>query len=186
MDPSRNAFFEQREKDNIIVMPKQSVKSSFIDEKESLLSGQLKDLKAMMPDFEARSFELTAEKAFNLIIKSYSQGNTKTLKELLDKFVYQQFCTAIKDRIDKNLQQETEIDSVQAEIIAIEIVNNKAQITVRFKSEQILVTFDQNNQIIDNPARFKTSVNDIWTFEKSLKSKDPTWLLVRTSADSFT
>ncbi len=185
LDSFRNSFFEQTEKDNIIIMPKKSQQASFIEEKESILTGQLNELKALMPDFETRSFELTAGKAFTLIIKAYSQNNTKILKELLDKFVYQQFCTAIKDRADKNLRQEIEIDTVQAEITTAEIVNNKAQITVRFKSEQVLVTFDQNNQIIDNPARFKTSVSDIWTFEKPLKSLNPTWLLVRTSAVSF-
>jgi predicted lipid-binding transport protein (Tim44 family) len=186
MDPSRNAFFESQEKDNIIVMPKQAIRSSLAEEQESLLTNQLKELKAVMPDFDLKSFVPAAEKAFILIIKSYSQGNTKALKGLLDNLVYQQFCTAIKDRTDKNLRQETEIDTVQGEVIATEIVSNKAQVTVRFKSDQVLVTFDQNNEIIDNPARFKTPVNDVWTFEKSLNSKNPTWLLIRTSADTTT
>ena len=177
--------FENTEKDNIIVMPKHSSRTTVMGEPGSRVDIQVSQLKKSMPNFDVASFIRASENAFVLIIKAYSEGNNKLLKQLLEETVYEQFHAAILDRQQKGLRQEAEIDSVQAELVSIEIVDKKAQITVRFQSDQMIATFNKNDENIDNPARLRIPVVDLWTFEKPLKTKNPTWLLVRTSADTI-
>lgn len=184
MDPSKNVLFERQEQDNVIVIPKQFSQASIQEEKEPSFGKQLKELSKAFTEFNLVTFKEGAEKAFILIIKAYSQGNEKVLKSLLRPETYQQFSQAIKERTEKQLRQETEVTSVQTEIISIETDELNAEITIRFKSEQLIVTYGDNGEIIDNPARLKTLLNDIWTFQRPLKSSSPTWLLVRTSADN--
>ena len=183
LNPSRQERFEGVEKDNVIVMLKQAAKNTAIEESDSVIDGQIRQLKKSMSGFDDISFIRGSENAFVLIIKAYSEGNDKLLKQLLEETVYEQFHAAILDRQQKGLRQEAEIDSVQAELMSIEIVDKKAQLTVRFKSEQMIATFNEADENIDNPARLRIPVTDLWTFEKPLKAKSPTWLLVRTSAD---
>ena len=184
-DESRQQRFVRTEEDNIIVLPKQTGKGFQTEETGSSLQKELQKLKEANPDFEERAFLRAAEKAFILIIKAYSQGNLKILRNLLDEPVYEQFRLAVEDRNTKGLTQEVEIDSIHSELVTIEVFDKKAQITVRFKSEQMNATFNQQGENTDNPARIKIPVVDIWTFERPLRFKTPTWLLVRTSTDTL-
>ncbi|RZI46540.1 Tim44/TimA family putative adaptor protein [Candidatus Finniella inopinata] len=185
LNPLGQARFEEGEKDNVIVIPKQFGKASSTEESDSKVDVQVSQLKKVMPDFDVGSFIRGSENAFGLIIKAYSEGNENLLKQLLEETVYDQFYTAIQDRQQKGLRQETEVDSIQAELVSIDVVDKKAQITVRFKSDQMIATFNQVGENIDNPARIRVPVTDLWTFEKPIKAKTPTWLLIRTSVDTI-
>lgn len=57
---------------------------------------------------------------------------------------------------------------------------HKAQVTVRFKSEQINVVRDADgNEVDTGPAAVET-LTDIWTFERDTRSADPNWYLIAT------
>ncbi len=178
-------FSIPEEDSNIVVLSRPSSKIMQEDASIPLLQRQLQKLRESFENFEERSFLRAADQAFILIIKAFSQGNLNTLKNLLDETVYDQFRLAVEERKSKGLTQQVEIDSLQSEIVSVDINNKKAQITVRFKSEQMIATFNQQGESLDNPARIKIPVGDVWTFERALKSKVPTWLLVRTSTDTL-
>ena len=185
LNPLSQSYFEKVEKGNVIIIPNQFSEANATEESASGIDAQVNQLKRVMPDFNAASFLRGSENAFALIIKAYTEGNENLLKQLLEETVYDQFYTAIQDRQQKGLRQETEVDSIQAELVSIDVVDKKAQITVRFKSDQMIATFNQAGENIDNPARIRVPVMDLWTFEKPIKAKTPTWLLIRTSVDTI-
>ena len=52
---------------------------------------------------------------------------------------------------------------------------------VRFVSEQIICTLDEQGQIMDNPARLPIEKDDLWTFEHPLDDAEANaWRLVKT------
>ena len=106
--------------------------------------------------------------AFETIINAFNKGDKKTLKKLVTQSVFKSFEEAIDaKKIDSNYQfyslniEKVEKTQVEADYIKICIV---------FVSEQF-----KNN---DESTVIKKQ--DIWTFEKSLKSKNPNWLLSST------
>ena len=74
---------------------------------------------------------------------------------------------------------------MESELVSIEVSQGTIQITMRFKSDQMIATFDEKGENMDNPACLKVHIVDLWTFEKSIKTKSPTWLLIRTSAETL-
>lgn len=183
-DSGKQDRFEGSTADNVIVMPKHAVKVP--DEAiTSEVDQQLFNLKKVAPDFNALAFKRAAENAFLMIIKAYSQGNLRILQGLLEESVYQQFSMALKEREEKRLTQQVEVDSLESELVSIEVSQGTIQITMRFKSDQMIATFDEKGENMDNPACLKVHIVDLWTFEKSIKTKSPTWLLIRTSAETL-
>ena len=46
-----------------------------------------------------------------------------------------------------------------------------------FDSEQVQVTKNSNDEVIDGDNNQILQIKEIWTFSKNLKSKDPNWIL---------
>jgi len=134
-------------------------------------------------DEEAKkSFLKGAQIAYEEIIKSFSKGDKKSLKKLLEKKMFQRFSEVIDERKTKQLNYETVFIGIKsAKIIEFKKIENIYNVTVNFISEMITCVKDKNNQVIEgNPETIKT-VNDEWKFSKNMWSQDPTWYLVDTS-----
>lgn len=119
--------------------------------------------------------------AFRKIVEAYGNGNLSVLQKLLDGPLLGTFEDAIEKR--KKAKKVLEIDV--ARIISAEIINNreengKAYITVRFVSEQCLVTRNAKGKVLEGDPDQFTEVTDIWTFSRPLASSDPNWKLVAT------
>ena len=69
-----------------------------------------------------------------------------------------------------------------ADIIAAELRNNTAQVTVRFVSQLISATRDKSGNVIDGSPDKVTEVTDVWTFARDVTARDPNWKLVATEA----
>jgi predicted lipid-binding transport protein (Tim44 family) len=135
------------------------------------------------PDFDARGFVEGAKSAYELIVSSFAQGDRKTLKSLLSKEVFDGFDRAISDRETRGEKVETTFVSIdKAELVAVEVRNRVAQITVRFLSKLITATRDGAGQVIDGSPDSVVDVTDVWTFARTLGSRDPNWQLVATEA----
>ena len=55
-----------------------------------------------------------------------------------------------------------------------------AFVTVRFVSQQINVTRDTGDAIVEGDPSAAVAVTDIWTFERDTRSRDPNWKLAAT------
>ena len=122
-----------------------------------------------------------AKAAYEIIINSFSKGDTEKLKPLLDRNIFNEFSNAIKDRKDKKLKSETTFIGFKlAKIKDVDDTNNIYNVTIDFISEIITCVKDKNNQVVSgDPDKIKV-VTDTWKFSKMKKSKNPNWLLIET------
>jgi len=128
-------------------------------------------------DFDPPKFLSGAENAFRMIVTAFAAGDRVTLKSLLSPNVYQTFEAAITAREAAGERHRTEIKSiVSATIEDAQLVGNQAAVIVRFTSDQVNLTLDAAGKPTEGTEAV-TELVDLWTFEKTLKSKDPVWRL---------
>ena len=129
-----------------------------------------------------KSFLKGAQVAYEEIIKSFANGDKKSLKKLLEKKMFERFSEVIDERKNKQLNYETIFIGIKsAKILEFKKIENIYNVSVNFISEMITCVKDKDNQVIEgNPDTIKT-VNDVWKFSKNMWSQDPTWYLVDTS-----
>ncbi len=130
------------------------------------------------PNFDPARFLDGAEQAFRMIVEAFAAGNRDTLRNLLSDETFRSFDAAIEAREAAQQTQRTEIRAINAMTIeTAELRDVVAAITVRFVSDQIGVTTGQDGQIVAG-ADAVTEITDLWTFERDLTARDPSWRLV--------
>lgn len=149
-----------------------------VPEPVSALGQTLARMQATDRSFDPSGFLDGAEKAFRLIVTAFATGDRTTLRNLLADDTYRAFDQAIAAREAAGHQQVSEIRAVPGvSIEAAELNGAVAHITVKFVSDQVSLTRDQSgNPVAGTDA--VTEITDLWTFERDLSSRDPTWRLV--------
>ena len=150
------------------------------DENSELAKGLLA-IAEKDPAFDANAFITGAKAAYEMVVTGFAEGNKKTLKDLLSKDVYRGFASAIDERkVNGESMQLQFIGIDKASLLEAGVHNNQARLTLKFASEMITATFDADGEVIDGDPGQVAKVNDVWTFERSLRSKNPNWKLVET------
>jgi predicted lipid-binding transport protein (Tim44 family) len=135
------------------------------------------------PRFEPSEFLEGAKSAYEMIVTAFAQGERKILKDLLSRDVYEGFERAITERERRGETVETTFVSIdKAEMAGAELHGKTAQIVVRFLSKLITATRDASGKIVDGSPETVADVTDVWTFARTLGSRDPNWQLVATEA----
>ena len=135
------------------------------------------------PAFDAAVFLEGAKAAYEMIVTAFAHGDRKTLKDLLSRDVYDGFDKAILEREKRGEKVETTFVSIdKADFENAEVVGANAQIVVRIVSKLITVTHDASGQVVDGSADTVVDVTDVWTFARTLGSRNPNWQLVATEA----
>lgn len=133
------------------------------------------------PNFNAGEFMEGAAMAFEMILNAYAAGDTSVLKNLLSADVYGNFAQAIRDREQAGeVLEDTLVDIKAAEIVEAYLESRHATVTVKFVTEQVNVTRDENGDVVDGNPNAIITVTDFWTFSRDTGSKDPNWMLVAT------
>jgi predicted lipid-binding transport protein (Tim44 family) len=135
------------------------------------------------PNFDAAEFLEGAKGAYEMIVTAYAQGDRSTLKDLLSREVYEGFERAITERERRGETVETTFVSIdKAELAGAELQGKTAQVVVRFLSKLITATRDASGAVVDGGLDTVADVTDVWTFARTLGSRDPNWHLVATEA----
>ncbi|MGA0597004.1 Tim44/TimA family putative adaptor protein [Enterovirga sp. CN4-39] len=143
----------------------------------------LDEIAKIEPEFDARGFVEGAKSAYEMIVMAFAQGDRETLRNLLSKDVFEGFERAIADRESRGEKAETTFVSIdKAELAAVDVRNRVAQVTVRFVSKLITATRDASGKVIDGNPETVVDVTDVWTFARTLGTRDPNWHLVATEA----
>lgn len=176
---------EAQSTDNVIILPVRSSKPSLPEQPIEAISPAIQkgigQIQAIDPHFNLDNFLAGAVAAFKMIVEAFATEDEKTLKTLLSSSVHKSFMSVLKDRKEVNQKVETTIVSLQdPEVTHIDVKNKRAQVTLKFVSEQIIVTKDAEENILDNPAHLPLVITDLWTFSRSLTAKDPNWVLMAT------
>jgi predicted lipid-binding transport protein (Tim44 family) len=134
------------------------------------------------PAFSPKSFMEGAKAAYEMIVTAFAQGDRQTLKNLLEKDVYDGFERAIKDREAQGRKVDfTFVGLPKVEISEAELDKRNASVTVRFHAEVVSATRDKDGALIEGNEVEVSNIADEWTFARSPKSRDPNWKLVATS-----
>lgn len=177
--------------DNVIVMTKKQVDENpeeYQEESPEVPEHQNRLVEEIVkndPDFDLAYFLKGAEAAYSMITKAFANGHKKRLKALLSDKMYKLFSDAIIAREKDNLRIETKIERFDiVEIDAAKVIENNgeklANITVFFKTKQIMVTYNHNDEIVENEAKTSVLRQDYWTFERAFNAGSLQWTLVNT------
>jgi predicted lipid-binding transport protein (Tim44 family) len=149
-----------------------------VPEPLSALGQTLARMQALDRSFDPASFLDGAEKAFRMIVGAFASGERAVLRNLLADETYRAFDQAITGREAAGQQQVSEIRAVPGvSIEEAELNGAVAHITVKFVSDQISLTRDQaGNPVTGTDA--VTEITDLWTFERDMSSRDPSWRLI--------
>jgi len=127
---------------------------------------------------EKKDFLQGAEVAYETILTSFANGESKKLKSLLTSDMSSNFEAAIAARNKDNIKSEfTFIGVKESSLEKYEKIKNDVFASVKFVSEVISVKKDKNDKIIEgNPDKIK-QVIDCWKFTRNILNKSPNWYL---------
>jgi len=133
------------------------------------------------PTFSEKSFLQGATYAFEMILDAFTRGDSKTLKPLLSPEVFANFADAINQREEAGEEVEDHLVGFKTvDLLEAEMENKNAVVTVKFVTEQVNVTRDNEGRIVDGDPNQVIDVVDLWTFSRDTSSRDPNWALVAT------
>jgi predicted lipid-binding transport protein (Tim44 family) len=145
----------------------------------------LAQIKIADSSFDPDEFVGGAQSAFEIIVQNFADGNKKGLRTLLNDEVYDNFTAAINDREKAGETLETTVIGIKkADIVEARLEGRTVFVTIKFVSEQVKVTRDSDEEIIDGDASLVADVTDIWTFARNTRARDPNWILVETRSQN--
>jgi predicted lipid-binding transport protein (Tim44 family) len=142
-----------------------------------VLSG-LAALKARDPSFDTAHFLSGAASAYETIVRAFAAGDRETLAKLLSQDVLADFEGAIAAREAEGRSDSVEfIQKPRADLERTDVDGDTVRAAVRFLAEFRSRTKGPEGEAVDDRR-----TAELWTFERSLKSKNPNWTLVRVDA----
>ncbi len=148
-----------------------------VPDPRSALGERLMSIVNADPSFDPPKFLTDAENWFRMIVTAFAAGDRKTLQNLLSPAVYQTFEGVIAAREAAGERHRTEIKSIISSAIEdAQLISDQAAVIVRFVSDQVNMTLDAAGQPLVGTEAV-TEIVDLWTFERTVKSKDLLWRL---------
>ena len=153
----------------------------FAEKKFNVPNNNIKDFKQNLDSLEGqekKEFLKGAEIAYETILTSFANNDSKKLKSLLTPDMAANFEQAIKARNKENIKSEfTFIGVKESSVEKYEKIRNELFASVKFVSEVISVKKDKDDKIIEgNPNKIK-QVIDYWKFTRNILKKGPNWYL---------
>ncbi|MGQ2950925.1 MAG: Tim44/TimA family putative adaptor protein [Agrobacterium sp.] len=151
---------------------------------DSSLNASLRDVMTKDPTFRPKEFLNGARMAYEMIVMGFADGDRNTLKNLLSKEVFEGFEAAISERESRGeVVKSTFVGIEKADITQAGIRDSEVQITLRIVSQLISATYDKDGKLVDGDPDAVAEVDDIWTFSRDMRSRDPNWKLIATESE---
>ena len=164
----------------MVALPDRSRPSASGQPSTSLEAG-LAQIGAADPHFRVEGFIDGARHAFDLIVKSYADGDTATLRPLLSDEVYDVFAESIRHRLATKETVETRVVSMRdPEPVEARLDGRTAAVTIKFVSSRISATRTADGKVVDGDPERAVEHTDYWTFSRNVRASDPNWILVST------
>ena len=177
---------ERQSNDNVVPLPErhasqQAEEPNFADIGDPAIKQGVTEVRLADHKFDLDSFLQGAKAAFGIIIEAFANGDKAALRPLLADDVYASFAAAIDAREAAGERLSTELVAIRsAEIAAAGMSGPYAKLTVRYLTEQINVTRDAGDNVVDGDPTRIAEVVDIWTFTRDTRTSDPNWQLTET------
>lgn len=151
----------------------------------SALNDSLRQLVESDPSFQPKEFLNGARMAYEMIVMAFADGDRDALKSLLSKEVYEGFDAAISEREKRGeVMKSTFVGIEKIDITQAAVRGSEEQITLRIISQLISATYDKDGKLVDGDAENVSEVDDIWTFSRDIRSRDPNWKLIATESEA--
>ena len=188
-DPMSQRNQDAEAEGNLVEMPNRNRDAGFdpladLDPDDPLTAG-IMNIRDADDTFDPGGFADGARGAFEMIVQGFAAGDRDSLQMLLADDVYENFESAIDERDEAEETLESTIIGIKsADVIEAGMDRQNAMVTVKFVSEQVNVTRDSEDRIVDGDPNQVTEITDIWTFSRDTKSRDPNWKLVETRSQN--
>ncbi|HWJ88184.1 MAG TPA: Tim44/TimA family putative adaptor protein [Pelagibacterium sp.] len=142
----------------------------------------LRAISQVDPGFSPKQFLEGAKSAYEMIVSAYAAGDRKSLRNLLDKDVFDSFDAAITEREAAGQTVDfTFVGLSNIEFVEAELDKRNAVVTLRIDAEVVSITKDREGEIVEGTPGQVVAIADEWTFVRSTRSRDPNWKLVATN-----
>ncbi|MEQ8282337.1 MAG: Tim44/TimA family putative adaptor protein [Parvibaculum sp.] len=156
-----------------------------IAEDNTPLADTLSAIARLDRNFDAEAFIGGARAAYEMIVTAFAEGDRAALRPLLSAEVFGSFEAAIAEREKKDLHVEQSFIGIdKAKLATATLDGTRARLTVNFRSQLTSCTKNADGVVIEGDPVTIREVNDVWTFERDVKSRDPNWKLVATGASA--
>ena len=177
--------------DNVVQLPdaegqaEEDNAEATADEGEVMVTAGLAQIKVADPSFKKGDFLAGARLAYEMIVTSFANGDTDTLRPLLNDEVYEDFLAAIRRRERKEETLETTLLAINStDVIEARMACEIAEVTVKFVIEMVNLTLDAQGDVVSGDPRAVQEITDIWTFARDLAGRDPNWTLIATRSSN--
>lgn len=149
--------------------------------KDLQVSAAIAAIKASDRSFTLKEFMDGARAAFEMVFDAFVKDDRETLRMLLAEENYAAFSSELDRRREADQHTETTLLAiVSQEVKAASLSGSMARITVRFVSEQVSVVRHRDGRIVGGDPAMSEHVEDEWTFERDVNSRNPNWKIVDT------
>lgn len=125
-----------------------------------------------------------ARSAYEIVVQAFAAGDRQTLQSLMTPEAFANFDSAIQARAAAGQTMTTTVVSIDgAKIAAAQLVGSMAQVSVRFATKLASVTRDKAGEVVDGSATEVADHQDLWTFVRDVRSRDPNWRLTETLSE---
>jgi predicted lipid-binding transport protein (Tim44 family) len=180
----RTGYDEQPARDNRVDNGSAEVIPIDSGRRPDIVEGHgLDALRAADRSFSEKDFANGAAAAFEMILKSYAEGDLASLKRLLSYDLLQSFTQSIQQRAKEGETLNISLDELRdVKIVDAKVFDSTASVTVEFQSTQTRVLSDRDGVTIEDEDTGTRDLIDIWTFERDLTLDDPNWKLAETES----
>ena len=135
-------------------------------------------LRARDPSFDVGVFLHGAKQAYEMVVTAFARGDRDTLRRLLSPSVMDSFEGVMAAREAEGRTEAVEfLHPPRADLEKVEATGDIGRAVVRFLAEFRSRTKGPEGEAVDDRR-----TAELWTFERSLKSRDPNWTLVHVDA----
>jgi predicted lipid-binding transport protein (Tim44 family) len=141
----------------------------------------LKELRKLDASFRDEEFLSGAKAAFPLILNAYSESDLGSLRRYVGFDLYEEFSNAVHQRDAAGEHLKIDIETVNdVQLLDAEISDGIATVTVKYDTIQSRILTDARDTVIEEDTISSEQIEDIWIFERDIRSTDPNWRLVET------
>jgi len=180
---------EASEKASTLPASQENAQDEFADINEiapvgSSLNRNLRSICRLDANFTPASFCEGVRAAYEMIMTAFANDDRQSLQNLLTREVFDGFSAAIDERNKRGEKvQFSFIATTKIEIVAANLQDGIAEITLNLCSEVISATYDEQRQLVDGDPQAVVEIHDRWTFIRDTGHANPNWLLAATDDD---
>lgn len=138
----------------------------------------LQAIAAADSNFSPSYFMDGAKAAYSMILEAFASGDKEQLESLLTPDVYSTYAEAIDAREAENLTQVTDLGRLRKAMIKEAVLDGKmARIEVLYEAELTSALMDADGNVVQGDPDVLSSISEVWTFERNVKSSDMNWRL---------